>query len=70
MLNIGRLAPDGETYYLDTVAAAVEDYYTGVGESPGYWLTESAAGLGLAGRVAAADLRNVLGARDPKTGLE
>lgn len=68
MLNIGRLAPDGEAYYLDTVAAGVEDYYTGAGEAPGYWLTESAAELGLVGRVDAADLRSVLGARHPRTG--
>src|SRR5680860_868235 len=68
VLNIGRLAPDGEAYYLDTVASGVEDYYTGGGEAPGYWLTESAAELGLAGRVDAADLRSVLGARHPRTG--
>jgi len=65
VLNIGRLAPGGEGYYLDTVAAGVEDYYTGAGEAPGHWLTETAAGLGLTGWVGADDLRAVLGARDP-----
>ena len=65
VLNIGRLAPGGEGYYLDTVAAGVEDYYTGAGEAPGHWLTETAASLGLRGRVDPDDLRAVLGARDP-----
>ena len=68
MLNIGKVAPGGESYYLETVAAGVEDYYTGAGEAPGYWLGAATPGLGLAGRVEPADLRAVLGAVDPATG--
>jgi len=68
MLNIGKVAPGGESYYLETVAAGVEDYYTGAGEAPGYWLGAATPGLGLAGRVKPADLRAVLGAVDPATG--
>ena len=70
VLNIGRLAPGGEGYYLDTVASGVEDYYTGDGEAPGYWLTEASAELDLAGRVDAEALRRTLGARHPKTDEE
>ena len=68
MLNIGKLAPGGENYYLETVASGVEDYYTGAGEAPGSWLGASASGLGLAGRVEPEALRAVLGAADPATG--
>jgi conjugative relaxase-like TrwC/TraI family protein len=68
VLNIGRLAAGGEGYYLEAVASGVEDYYTGSGEAPGFWLTEAAAGLGLAGRVTPEDLRHVLAARHPRTG--
>ena len=70
VLNVGRLAAGGEGYYLDSIASGVEDYYTGGGEAPGFWLTKAAAGLGLSGRVDAEDLRRVMGARDPKTGDE
>jgi len=68
MLNIGKLAPGGEGYYLDTVASGVEDYYTGAGEAPGYWLGAAAPELGLSGRVTPEALRAVLGATDPSTG--
>lgn len=67
MLNIGKLAADGERYYLATVASGVEDYYTGAGEAPGHWLGSASAAVGLIGRVQAAALRRVLGARDPET---
>lgn len=68
MLNIGKLATGGETYYLDTVASGAEDYYTGAGEADGYWTGRAAAALGLTGRVEAESLRSVLGARHPDTG--
>jgi hypothetical protein len=61
MLNMGKLASAGEDYYLQTVAAGVEDHYTGAGEAPGYWLA-AAARLGLPGRVAPEPLRAVLAA--------
>jgi conjugative relaxase-like TrwC/TraI family protein len=70
VLNIGRLAAGGEGYYLEAVASGVEDYYTGSGEAPGFWLTEAAAGLGLTGRVTPEDLRHVLAARHPRTGAD
>ncbi len=68
MLSIGKLAPGRQEYYLDTVAAGVEDYYTGSGEAPGQWYGSGSERLGLAGEVAAADLQAVLDGQDPRTG--
>ncbi|MBY5161483.1 MobF family relaxase [Salsipaludibacter albus] len=65
MLNIGRMAPGGEDYYLATVADGVEEYYFGHGELPGRWLGGGADTLGLSGRVTPEQLRTVLGGRDP-----
>ena len=47
MLSIGKMVARAEEYYLRTVAAGREEYYTGAGESPGYWLGEGARLLGL-----------------------
>ncbi len=68
MLNIGKLAPGGEDYYLTTVAQSVEDYYVGSGEAPGRWLGRGVELLGLDGRVDAESLRAVLGGRHPENG--
>ena len=68
MLNIGKLGVGGADYYLETVASGIEDYYTGAGESPGYWLGRGSGELGLSGRVDDAAFRAVLGAADPRDG--
>jgi conjugative relaxase-like TrwC/TraI family protein len=65
VLNIGRLAAGREEYYLSQVAEGVEDYYLASGESPGWWLGGGIESLGLAGEVAADDLRVVLAGRSP-----
>ena len=52
MLSIAKLVAGAEDYYLRTVAAGREEYYTGAGESPGYWLGHGARLLGLSGEVA------------------
>jgi len=57
-----------ESYYLETVASGVEDYYIGRGEAAGRWLGTMAADLGLDGRVGADDLRQVLAGVDPISG--
>ncbi len=67
MLNLHRLAPGAESYYLDQVVSGIEDYYAEEGEAPGYWLA-AAHQLGLDGQVRAEDLRAVLGGVDPRTG--
>lgn len=60
MLNIGRMAPGGEGYYLASVADGLEDYYLGRGEAPGRWLGAGTERLGLSGEVAGEDLSAVL----------
>ena len=65
MLSIAKLVARAEDYYLRTVAAGREEYYTGAGESPGYWLGEGARLLGLSGEVAPQDLRAVLAGVSP-----
>ncbi|CAN5576016.1 MobF family relaxase [soil metagenome] len=67
MLNLHRLAPGAESYYLDQVVSGLEDYYAEHGEAPGYWLA-SADQLGLEGLVRPEDLRSVLTGTDPATG--
>ncbi len=68
VLNIGRLAAGADGYYLSSVASGVEDYYTGSGEPPGYWLGSASAELGLTGLVEPEALRSVLAAIAPETG--
>ncbi len=68
MLNIGRMAPGGQDYYLEVVARGVEDYYLARGEAPGRWLGRSVELLGLEGRVEADELGSVLAADHPTTG--
>ena len=68
MLNVGKLRRGGENYYLNSVARGVEDYYLGSGEAPGYWLSSGSSAAGLRGQVGEHALRNILNARDPKTG--
>jgi conjugative relaxase-like TrwC/TraI family protein len=68
MLSLGKLQPGQQQYYLATVAAGAEEYYTGAKEAPGEWTGRSAARLGLVGEVDAETLHLVLEGRDPRTG--
>ena len=75
MLSIGKLAAGQATYYLEqarrrvdvvaSVGTGVEDYYFDGPEAEGEWLGASAELLGLAGTVAEAPLRRVLGGLHP-----
>ena len=65
MLNIGKLGHDAATYYLETVASGVEDYYLHAGEAPGQWLGVGARTLGLRGEVSGNDLRRILDGTHP-----
>ncbi len=65
MLSLGKLAPGQQQYYLATVAAGAEEYYTGAKEAPGEWTGRSASRLGLVGEVDAETLHHVLESRDP-----
>ena len=67
MLTVTKLA-DAE-YTLTQVAEGIEEYYLGVGESPGVWHGQWAAQLGLEGVVVADDLRALLDGLDPAGGV-
>lgn len=68
MLSIGKLGAGQQQYYLDTVAAGAEEYYTGAKEAPGQWMGQSAERLDLSGEVDAEVLHRVLDSRDPVSG--
>ncbi len=68
MLSVAKLTPGQERYYERSVAAGLDDYYAGRGESPGVWAGRGAAGLGLDGVVADGDLGRLIDGTDPATG--
>ena len=37
VLSVAKLTPGQEGYYERSVAAGIDDYYAGRGESPGVW---------------------------------
>lgn len=65
MLSIGKMVARSGEYYIATVANGREEYYTGSGESPGFWLGEGARRLGLEGAVDPDDLRHVFAGISP-----
>lgn len=68
MLSIGKLGPGQADYYLNTVAAGIEDYYTGAGEAPGQWTATASTQLGLTGEVDPERLHRALAGQDPSSG--
>jgi conjugative relaxase-like TrwC/TraI family protein len=66
VLSIGKMVARAEDYYLHSVANGREEYYTGSGEAPGYWLGRGAGRLELSGQVAPDDLRAVLAGVSPQ----
>src|SRR5271154_3158506 len=52
-------------HYIATAANGREEYYTGSGEPPGFWLGEGSRRLGLEGAVDPDDLRQVLAGVSP-----
>lgn len=65
MLSIGKMVARSGEYYIATVAHGREEYYTGSGESPGFWLGEGSRRLGLEGSVDPNNLRQVLAGVSP-----
>src|SRR6266540_3340170 len=51
VLSIAKLTPGQEGYYERSVAAGLDDYYAGRGESPGVWTGRGARALELEGLV-------------------
>ena len=62
MLSVAKLTPGQEGYYERSVAAGLDDYYAGRGESPGVWTGRGAGALELEGVVQEGEL----GTADPR----
>lgn len=70
MLSVSKLTPGQEAYYERSVAAGLDDYYAGRGESPGVWAGRGAEDLGLEGMVEEGELGALVRGRHPKSGAE
>jgi conjugative relaxase-like TrwC/TraI family protein len=70
MLSVSKLSPGQEAYYERSVAAGIDDYYAGRGESPGVWVGRGAAELELEGVVAEGALGRLIGGRHPLSAAE
>ena len=68
MLSVAKLTPGQEGYYERSVAAGIDDYYAGRGESPGIWTGRGAAALGLEGVVDAGQLGTLIRGDHPASG--
>src|SRR5213083_2298263 len=67
MLSVAKLSPGQEAYYERSVAAGIDDYYAGNGESPGVWIGRGAGELELEGVVGAGELGRLVSGRHPLT---
>ena len=68
VLDVAKLTPGREAYYLDRLADNREEYLSGHGESPGRWYGQGAASLGLNGEASKEEFRRLIQGRDPRTG--
>lgn len=68
VLSVAKLTVGQEAYYEQQVAAGLDDYYAGRGESPGIWAGRGAELLGLGGVVEEGDLGTLLRGVDPAGG--
>jgi conjugative relaxase-like TrwC/TraI family protein len=68
VLSVSKLTPGQEGYYERSVAAGIDDYYAGRGESPGIWTGCGAASLGLEGVVEDGQLGTLIRGDHPDTG--
>src|SRR3954468_13322405 len=60
VLSIAKLTPGQEGYYERSVAAGLDDYYAGRGESPGVWTGRGARDLELEGLVHEGELGRLI----------
>ena len=68
VLSVAKLSPGQEGYYERSVAAGLDDYYAGRGESAGVWTGRGAAALGLEGVVVEGQLGALIRGLDPGSG--
>jgi conjugative relaxase-like TrwC/TraI family protein len=67
MLSVSKLSPGQEAYYERSVAAGIDEYYAGRGESPGVWVGRGALELELEGVVGDGELGQLIRGRHPLT---
>ncbi len=67
VLSIAKLTPGQEGYYERSVAAGLDDYYAGRGESPGVWTGRGARELELEGLVHEGELGRLIRGIHPHT---
>ena len=65
VLSIAKLTPGQESYYERSVAAGLDDYYAGRGESPGVWTGRGARALELEGLVHEGELGRLIRGHPP-----
>src|SRR5205809_6540787 len=70
VLSVAKLTPGQERYYERSVAAGLDDYYAGRGESPGVWTGRGARELELEGLVHEGELGRLIRGDHPQTGKE
>jgi conjugative relaxase-like TrwC/TraI family protein len=70
VLSVSKLSPGQEAYYERSVAAGIDDYYAGRGESPGVWVGRGSVELELDGVVGDGELGRLIGGRHPLTSAE
>jgi conjugative relaxase-like TrwC/TraI family protein len=68
VVDVAKLSAGRERYYLSEVAHTLDDYYAGRGESPGRWVGDTAARMGMHGEVSSEGFRAAFAGRDPATG--
>jgi conjugative relaxase-like TrwC/TraI family protein len=68
VLDVAKLTPGREDYYLERLADDREEYLSGHGESPGRWYGRGAASLGLEGEASKEGFRRLIQGRHPETG--
>jgi conjugative relaxase-like TrwC/TraI family protein len=67
VLSIAKLTPGQEGYYERSVAAGLDEYYEGHGESPGVWVGRGAGALELEGVVHEGELGRLVRGLHPQT---
>src|SRR3954451_23428622 len=67
VLSVAKLTPGQERYYERSVAAGLDDYYAGRGESPGIWIGRGARALELEGVVHEGELGRLIRGLHPYT---
>jgi conjugative relaxase-like TrwC/TraI family protein len=70
VLSVAKLTPGQEGYYERSVAAGIDDYYAGRGESPGVWAGRGALALELEGMVEQGQLGALIRTEHPRTGTQ